>query len=186
VADAFIDWEASTAPAAVANVSEFVALLSAIDSTWDEFHREYDSLRAVEAELTSAETMSRLGQLVDRFRGIVVAIRQLPTTVTTREVAGVLAQAAEGEDLSLRRLRDTFQRGAEPAGEVESSGEDGELGGENAGSSASNPEAGGGVTFAAVDPTLFDAFDAQLVDANAARLEVRHKMEDILESISEV
>ena len=202
VEDALSDREARTAPAAVASVGEFVAIFNTIDAGWDEFHRQYDLLRSEEGRLTSVETISRLGLLIDRFRDIVVTIRQLPTTPTTRPVAEDLAQAAESEDLALRRLRDTFQLVGEPAGgapvepadssepdepseTAESSGADPEIVEDVSNSSGGNPETEDGVTFTVTDPTLFDAFDAQLVDTNGARLSARHTLEDILEDNSE-
>ena len=196
VEDALSDREVRTTPAAVASVGEFVATFNAIDPAWDEFHRQYDLLRSEEGQLSSAETVSRLGLLIDRFRDIVVTIRQLPTTLTTRPVADRLAQAAENEDLALRSLRDTFKLGEEsPAGAtaepadspepVESSGADQEMGEGDSTSSEGNPGTEGGVIFTVIDPTLFDAFDAQLVDTNRARLSARRILEDILEDISE-
>ena len=202
VDDALTDRAARTAPAAVASVGEFVAIFNTIDAGWDEFHSQYDLLRSVEGQLTSIETISRLGLLIDRFRDIVVTIRQLPTTLTTRPVAEGLAQAAESEDLALRRLRDTFQLVGEPAGgspaepaassdpaepseTAESSGADPEIGEDVSNASEGNPETADRVTFTVTDPTLFDAFDAQLVDTNGARLEARHTLEDILEANSE-
>ena len=201
VGDALSDRETRTAPEAVASVGEFVGIFNTIDSAWDDFHRQYDLLRSEEGQLTSAETVSRIGLLIDRFRDIVVTIRQLPTTPTTRPVAESLAQAAETEDIALRRVRDTFQLVGEPESgvpaepaassepaeaseSVDSSGE-GETVEEVSTSSEGNPQNENGVTFTVVDSTLFDAFDAQLVFTNEARLQARHTLEDILEDISE-
>ena len=51
-----------------------------------------------------------LSQLVDQFRGIVVAIRDLPADDALRDVSAILAAAAKNEDLALRNLRGTFER----------------------------------------------------------------------------
>ena len=131
-----------------------------------------------------------MGLLIDQFREIVVAIRQVPTTDTTRDVADALAQAAEDEDLALQRLRGTFQRDGVPAngvpGEaVAPSGEVGESEEPVATTPTGNSGGEGVGTFTATDPGLYDAFDAQLVSSNAARLVARRDLEDILDDISE-
>ena len=172
VADALSDRQERTAAASLENIGEFITTFNATDAAWDQFHQDYDSFRRSEGLLTAGEIVDRLGLLIDRFRDIVITIRQVPTTETTRDVADALAQAAEQEDLTLRRLRGTFQRdGASVNGTsgeaVESSGE------------------AGTAIFTATDPALFDAFDVQLVSSNAARLQARHNLEDILKDISE-
>lgn len=190
VEDVLSDRQARMTPAALASVSDFVATFNTIDPVWDEFHQRYDLLRSKEGQLTATETILRLGSLIDRFRNIVATIRQLPTTLATRPVAHNLARAAETEELALRRLRDTFQLVGEAvviaqestatAETPESSGEKQEMAGEAASPSQGNSESGDGVTFALIDPSLFEAFDAQLVQTNVSRLEARHALEDIL------
>ena len=190
VADSLSDRQERTTPESLDNIGEFIATFNATDAAWDQFHQEYDTFRRSEGQLTSGEIVDRLGLLIDQFRAIVVTIRQVPTTATTRDVASALAQAAEEEDLALRRLRGTFQRDeaaangtSEEAGA--SSGGNGEFQDQTATSSAINVGEEGAGTFTATDPGLFDAFDAQLVSSNAARLRARHNLEDILEDITE-
>ena len=190
VADALSDRQERTAPGSLERISEFVATFNSTDAAWDQFHQEYDSFRRSEGQLTSGELVDRLGLLIDQFREIVVAIRQVPTTDTTRDVADALAQAAEDEDLALRRLRGTFQRDGVPAngvpGEaVAPSGEVGESEEPVATTPTGNSGGEGVGTFTATDPGLYDAFDAQLVSSNAARLVARRNLEDILDDISE-
>ena len=180
VVDALSDRLERTDPQSLENIGEFVATFNSTDAAWDQFHQQYDSFRRSEGQLTSGEIIDRLGLLIDQFRGIVVAIRQVPTTETTRGVADALAQAAEEEDLALRRLRSTFQLVGETSnGESEVTVAEAET------SSTANPGEAGAGTFIATDPELFHAFDAQLVSSNAARLQARHILEDILEDISE-
>ena len=196
VLDSLIDREANTSAASVASVSEFVAIFNSIDTAWDDFHRQYDSLRSAEGHITSGETVNQLGLLIDRFHDIVITIRQLPTIAATRPVAERLALAAGQEDLSLRRLRDTFQLVGEPeTGAIveplesenseDSLAEDEESTEETTASSEDTAEGEGEATFELIDPTLFDAFDARLVETNGQRLEARRTLEDVLEEISE-
>ena len=190
VVDVLTDREKRTSNASVASISEFVSIFNNTDLAWDEFHLQYDTLRIEEGQLNSAETVNRLGLLINQFRDIVITIRQLPTTVTTRPVAEILAQAAEQEELALRTLRDTFQLNEGNAsgaiGEtVDPATSNEEMPAENGSSSESDTGDGAAGTFTRVDATLFDAFDVQLVDTNAARLGARHDLEDILEDISE-
>ena len=189
VADALSDRRERTAPESLEKIGEFVATFNTTDAAWDQFHQEYDSFRRLEGQFTSGEIVDRLGLLIDQFRGIIVAIRQVPTTVTTRNVSNALAQAAE-EDLALRRLRGTFQLDGGPANQrsaeaAATTGGSGESETETATSSTGNSEERAPVTFVASDPGVFEAFDAQLVSSNAARLRARHGLEDILGDISE-
>ena len=190
VADALNDRQERTTPESLENIGEFIATFNATDAAWDQFHQQYDLFRRSEGQLTSGEIVDQLGLLIDQFRAIVVTIRQVPTTRTTRDVADALAQAAEEEDLALRRLRGTFRRNEVPATgtpseTVVSAGENGEMEEQVETSSTINPGEEGVVTFTATDPGLFHAFDAQLVSSNAARLQARRNLEDLLENISE-
>ena len=186
VADALADRQERTTPESLDSIGEFVAAFDAIDTAWEQFHQDYDSLRRSESRLTSSEIEGRMGLLIRQFRGVVVAIRQAPTTPTTRGVADALAQAAEKEDLALRRLRDTFQREEKPgsgvSAEAPASPEGtGELEGEAPTSGAGNAGEVGTVTFTFADQGVFDV---QLVASNAARLQARRDLEYILEDIS--
>ena len=187
VADDLNDRKERTTPESLDNIGEFVAVFNTTDAAWDTFHQEYDAFRSLEGQLTSGEIVTQLGLLIDQFRNIVISIRQVPTTETTRDVVDALAQAGEEEDLALRRVRGTFQRneGLTNGESAASSGENGGFEGDNAASSTGSSEEGSEGSFTALDLGLFDAFDAQLVLSNAARLQVRHSLEDILEAISE-
>ena len=125
--------------------------------------------------------VGRLSELVDEFRDLVVAVRELPASEVTRRVTQILAQAVEDEDLVLRKLRGTFEKtevtpekeigrrqGPEENSSVELASEANEGQSEIEVLSASLNETS---TFEFVprDPTLFDAFDAQLVRSNTLR-----------------
>ncbi len=179
VSDELTDRRARTAPESLKKIGEFVAVFNTTDAEWDTFHQDYDSFRSIEGQLTSEETIARLGLLIDQFRNIVITIRQVPTTAATRDVADALTQAARDEDLALRRLRGTFQLDGEST-----NGDTGALGENDTASSAETSEEGSGAGFTAANP-VFDALDAQLVESNSTRTKARRTLEDILEDISD-
>ena len=126
-----------------------------LNTAWDGFHRSYDEFRAEEADLSSVEVVDRLSALITRLReNVVDEVISLPTTPATLTVSEVLAKAVEEEDLALRRLRGTFEKK-----EVESAPSD----------SADSSDTPAEVIFEPRDPSLFGAFDAQLVATNTAR-----------------
>jgi len=164
VQDSLSDLQVKTSPSTRLTVGAYSLAFQQLSSDWDTFHRSYDSFRAREADITSLETVDLLSQLITDFRGIVAGVRDLPASQFTDPISQTLARAAEDEDLALRRLRGTFQK---EDVEAETTGDQ------------------GGVTFTPQDPTLFDAFDAQLVQSNALRRQASQALSDILEQTSE-
>jgi len=166
VADQLSDLKEMTSQASLTEVNDFAAAFQEVSSAWDQFHQEYDSFRSGEAQRTSAETVEELGRLVDQFRDIALAVRVLPTSPATHLVSQLLTDAAEREDLALRRLRGTFQQAKEetPEGDTDQGLVD---------------------TFVASDPSLFDAFDAQLVESNGARRQALQELAAVLKDVSE-
>ena len=156
VADQLSDLQQQTTPAAKNNVDDFDAAVQSASSDWDRFHRNYDSFRTVQGGLTSEEAADRLGDLVNEFTDVVLAIRDLPSTPSTDRAALLLANAVEDEDLALRMLRGAIPNGEEGNGEAPATGE----------------------------PTLFDLFDVEVVDANAARRQAGLELASALESVS--
>ncbi|MFP6634430.1 MAG: hypothetical protein VCB79_00720 [Dehalococcoidia bacterium] len=156
VADQLSDLQQQTTPAAKNKVDDFDVAVQLASSDWDQFHRNYDSFRTVQGGLTSEEAADRLGDLVNEFTDVVLAIRDLPSTPSTDRAALLLANAVEEEDLALRLLR-----GAIP-----------------------NREEGNGEAPATGEPTLFDFFDVEVVDANAARRQAGLELASALESVS--
>jgi len=156
VADQLSDLQQQTTPAAKNKVDDFDAAVQSASSDWDRFHRNYDSFRTVQGGLTSEEAADRLGDLVNEFTDVVLAIRDLPSTPSTDRAALLLANAVEDEDLALRMLRGAIPNGEEGNGEAPATGE----------------------------PTLFDFFDVEVVDANAARRQAGLELASALESVS--
>ena len=156
VADQLSDLQQQTTPAAKDKVDDFDAAVQSASFDWDRFHRNYDSFRTVQGGLTSEEAADRLGDLVNEFTDVVLAIRDLPSTPSTDRAALLLANAVEDEDLALRMLRGAIPNGEEGNGEAPATGE----------------------------PTLFDFFDVEVVDANAARRQAGLELASALESVS--
>ena len=161
VADQLSDLQQQTTPAAKNKVDDFDAAVQSASSDWDRFHRNYDSFRTVQGGLTSEEAADRLGDLVNEFTDVVLAIRDLPSTPSTDRAALLLANAVEDEDLALRLLRGTIPNGEE-----------------------GNGEEGNGEAPATGEPTLFDFFDVEVVGANAARRQAGLELASALESVS--
>ena len=173
VQDALSTLQERTTPESRSRARDFAIAVNQINSGWDDFRRNYDSFRGQEGQLTSAETFTRLGQLVDELREIVKAFRELSTDESTREVFQILAEAAEAEELALRRLRSTFQR-------------DGDISGATPGTDEGLLEGPpGSATFTPSDATLFDAFEAQLVENSALRRQAAQELADLTEETSE-
>jgi hypothetical protein len=180
--DSLRDLQANTTDESRTRVDFYIFAVDDLNSDWDTFRKNYDSFCAQEPDLSSTEMVAGLSGLVDEFRGIVVAVRDLPADDVTRGVSAILAQAAESEDLALRNLRGTFQKSgaadAEPVGE----GDD-LLGGEvDPGDSSGQPESS--AVFAPRDPTLFDAFDTQLARSNSLRRQAVQLMADLRDETS--
>ena len=94
----------------------FSGALQQLNADWDGFHQRYEALRAEQGQLTSAETLVRLSELVGEFTNVVLAVRGLPDSQLTRELAQTIARAAEAEDLALRELRDALGESGGAAG----------------------------------------------------------------------
>ncbi|MCH8206417.1 MAG: hypothetical protein IH956_05375 [Chloroflexi bacterium] len=172
IEDGVDDLRARTAASSRELLNAFSSTFEEIGSDWDDFHRAYDALRADEPALSSIETAARLSALVDQFSAITEAIRDLTTSDTTRAIALALSQAAQDEDLALRRLRGTFQKpDARSAGVPASTDqqEDGETDGTASEPTQAETQVETQAELVAGDPTLFDAFDAQLVHSNTLR-----------------
>ena len=178
VADQLTDLQASTTAGSQSQLSAFDTAFQELTASWDQFHSDYDSFRTGEPQRSSTATVAGLGRLVDQFREVVLAVRDLPVATGAEPVAQRLADAAAEEDLALRRLRGTFQKSqpeapaAEPKGGLERS--------EKPSSERNSPDG----EFVAADPSLFDAFDAALVEANGARRRAGQDLAAVLEGVS--
>ncbi len=165
--DDLISLQKRTAASTRQSVEVYSLALLQLDTDWDKFHQDYDDFRAQEADLTPAQTVARLSQLIDQFTEIAAAVRALPASETTRPVSEVLAKAAEAEELSLRKLRGTFKKSESTPGEEATASE------------------GSEATFTLLDPTLFDAFNAQLIESNGMRRQAGQGLADVLGITSE-
>jgi hypothetical protein len=110
VSDQLSDLQKRTAPDAQIQVQQFSAAVEDLSTAWDQFHQDYDAFRSSDGGRTSIQTVAKLGVLVDQFRAVVQAARDLPSAAGTGPVSQLLAEVAEDEDLILRLLRGTFKR----------------------------------------------------------------------------
>ena len=176
VQDTLSDLRVRTAPLSRGQVNAFSSAFQSLNSDWDEFHRRYDSFRTEEAQLTASQTVVRLSQMVEEFRDIVIAVRELPTSEVTRQAAQTVATAAEDEDLALRQLRDTLERSEEVSGQ--------QADGARGDSPPAAPDGGPAPT---EDGGLapFDAFDAQLVKSNGRRRQAVEELAQVFQDTSQ-
>ncbi len=179
VADVLIDLDDRKTSATQDSIDGFLLAFQAANTRWDLFHEEYDSFRSEQVSLTSAEVVTGLSDLVAKFREVMVAVRELPRLDATRETAALMAEAADAEDLALRNLRSTFQKSdngesSEPASDALDPLASLNGGGESSGGS-----------FEASDPSLFGAYESQLVSSNATRREALDAMDQVTRTLSE-
>ncbi len=116
VSDSLDDLQTRTSPDAQEEVSEFSAAVSELNEAWDQFHRNYDSFRSAEPNYNAAQRTRGINLLVNEFRGVAQSARDLPSAAGTDDVADMLAEAAESEDLLLRNLRGDLGQPGEFAG----------------------------------------------------------------------
>ncbi len=102
-----------TTSASQSQVDKYVTAFQQLNSNWDKVHKDYDSFRQGEATLARVDTLAELSKLAAQFREIVVTVRGLPTTEATRQVSHRIAEAAQDEDIALRRLTDTLRESKE-------------------------------------------------------------------------
>ena len=150
IQDSLLDLRDRISDTSREQVTAFSLSFDEASSQWDLFHQGYNQFRAMEADLTSVQLVSNLSQQVDSFSLVTAQIRNLPHDPLTAPTAQILLQAAEDEELALQKLRNTFEKLEEteavpplqppPTGTPEKE-----------------------VSFKPRDPTLFEAFGAQLV-----------------------
>ena len=164
----------------------FSAQLETIYLDWDQFHRAYDSFREtppVESEDEGAPS-DLLGGLLTQFGGIVDQIRKLPNTSLTREIAGRLGDAADGEQLLLRRLLSSDGSLTEtvvvlPEDLVITDTANGN------GSTNGNGGDAGLAGLALNDPTVVDVFYTHITAVNQLRRALRIELDDARASLGE-
>lgn len=164
----------------------FSAQLETIYLDWDQFHRAYDSFREtppVESE-DEGPPPDLLGGLLTQFGGIVDQIRKLPNTSLTREIAGRLGDAADGEQLLLRRLLSSDGSLTEtvvvlPEDLVITDTANGN------GSTNGNGGDAGLAGLALNDPTVVDVFYTHITAVNQLRRALRIELDDARASLGE-
>ena len=214
VSDTLADLEERRTGAGRARLEEFTKAFNEINTLWDHFHRQYDAFRADEANLSTAEVVSELSELISDFSNVVAATRELPTYNDTQFVADLMAQTADSEDLVLRSLRATFRK--EPQ---EIDPPSGPIGGPVGFGDFESPAEPPGFTdfgsptepveftdavappdsvpprptdvpatktseFVALEPDLFARFEEELVFANASRRDARGALDELKLSLS--
>ena len=137
VSDSLDDLQTRVSPDAQEEVGEFSGAVDELNEAWDQFHRNYDSFRSAEPNYNAAQRTRGINLLVNEFRGVAQAARSLPSADGTGEVADILAEAAEAEDLLLRNLRGNLGQPGEFAGNQPPAGND------SPETSSSSPAAGG-------------------------------------------
>ena len=172
VADQLSDLQEKTGRASESKVGEFSDAVKSASASWDRFHRDYDSFRTGQSGLTPEQAERALGGLVDDFRAVVQAVRDLPSTSATDSVASLLAEAVEEEDLALRLLRGALPKSVENSTEPSANGDE------------STDESTDEIVLVPGDPALFDLFDVQIVEANGARRQARKELASATESVS--
>ena len=169
VSDDLTDLDEAATPEGLAVLEDFTLAFQAANLRWDTFHQDYDAFRAEEAILTSSQVVESLSELVNKFSEVVLAARELPKLAGARDVAQLMADTANAEDLALRKLRATFQK---------------EGGGDETAAASGNGDSNGG-DFVAMDLTLFEGFEVLLVASNTSRREALESMADLNRSLSE-
>ena len=167
VEDALADLKEEASAASRDLLDSFSETLSSLNEDWDTFHRDYDTFRSEQRKLIASERAVRLSKLVAQFGELGMQVRNLPKAQLIRPVTDILVEAAEQEDLALRKLRDAFEQ--EQGGSAESAPPPGEFG------------AGGAV---AAPKSVFEDFDTQLVQSNTCRHDATEKLADIVKDSS--
>ena len=183
VADQLTDLQANTTDESQSQLAAFDSAFQELAASWDQFHSDYDSFRAGETQRSSTATVEGLGRLVSQFREVVLAVRDLPPAPGAEPVAQRLADTAAQEDLALRLLRGTFQK-SQPSAPADTGRSTGSGFGSLEAAPKSSASSGDGEEFVATDPSLFDAFDAALVEANEARRRAGQDLTAALDRVS--
>jgi len=166
-------------------IESFASSMETLNSDWDQFHRDYDAFRAERVELDDETAAIRLGELLTQFGSIVDRVQTLPSTVLTQEIADRLADAADGEQLLLRRLLGSIGGDGSltetvpvlPEGLAITETVDDEA--STDGNGEINPSA-----LALDGATIFDVFDTHISTVNRLRRALRKELADARASLT--
>ncbi len=100
--DGLDDLRIQVAPSSQAAVGEFSSGLQSVNAVWDRVHQNFDSSRTQ----TGSDAVDRLNVVMVGMSEVVTGIRGLPNSPAGSRWAWSLAEAANGEEQVLRRLRD--------------------------------------------------------------------------------
>ena len=159
-------------------IESFADSMEILDSNWDNFHHDYDAFRVEQVELGDDAAATRLGDLLTQFGSIVDRVQDLPDTLLTRDIADRLADAADGEQLLLRRL----------LGAIGGDGTVIELVPVLPDGLAESEPANGETDFSKLTldgATIFDVFDTQITVVNRLRRALRNELSDARASLTE-
>ncbi len=166
------------------NVIEgFSSQMATLNLDWDQFHRAYDAFRTEIIDPDEEPSGNRLGGLLVQFDSIVDQIRALPDSALTRDIAGRLADAADGEQLLLRRLLAsdgslTATVTVLPDNLVITDTANGD----------GSPDGNGGPDLSGLalnDATVFDVFDTHIASVNRLRRSLRNDLDDARASLTD-
>ena len=160
------------------NVIEvFSSQMATLNLDWDQFHRAYDAFRTEIIDPDEESADNRLGGLLVQFDSIVDQIRALPDSTLTRDIAGRLADAADGEQLLLRRL---LASDGSLTATVTVLPDDLVITGTANGNG--DPDLSG---LALNDATVFDVFDTHIASVNRLRRSLRNDLDDARASLTD-
>ncbi len=172
-------------------IGSFASSLEILNSDWDQFHRDYDAFRAERVEMDDETAAIRLGGLLTQFGSIVDRVQTLPSTALTQEIADRLADAADGEQLLLRRLLGSIGGDGSltetvpilPEELVITETVNGEA--STNGNGEINPGEINPSELALNGATIFDVFDTQISTVNRLRRALRKELADARASLTE-
>lgn len=178
VAQSLLARQTSSDGASLTAIESFASSMEILNADWDQFHRDYDAFRAEQVELGDEAAATRLGGLLTQFGSIVDSVQRLPDTLLTREIAEQLANAADGEQLLLRRIVGSVGSDAALIEMVPVLPEELEI-----------TETGNGETgssgLALSGATVFDVFDTQIAGVNRLRRAFRNDLSGARASLTD-
>ena len=171
--DRLTDLQGNGKPGSLEGVDQFSKDFEEINADWQKFHENYDSLRKEQGDLTNADTLTRLEELVNQFDDIAAAVDNMPSSSATEKMLKTLKEAADAEGQGLDDLRSALQDTGSGSGEPPAA---------TPAPAGQTPTPEPAKTPAPTNgSTAFDAFDDQVEMGKNALNEVKKDLEAILE-----
>ena len=174
VSDAIADWEARGSDSGRLALEEFAAAFHSVNESWDAFHKKYDAFRGQASSLPKDRVVLRLSDLIAEYGEVALATRSLSQYEGAADIASLMAETAEAEDLALRVLRASLQKQGAPAGSVP------QPEGSSPSAAKTSPapsSAGDGSPDAS---RAYEVFETQLVAANTSRRLALGSLEELI------